>query len=225
MIDKKQDYIDEEIAEAKLAADSEVVVEAEVIEEPRPSVVIAEPVSIELTVDRPKKKEESTSGPEQREDEEDSSVRKKEEKLREKEEKERLEREEREAEDKAIRDAIAAQAIEDEQPMSSTFTLKKILAGDLLSTNLLKNNIWLILLASFFIIVYISNRYGIQKNLIEIDKLNNELKDAKYRALSSNSQLTEKSRESHVLEQLKTRKDSVLKMSPRPPYIINVPGE
>lgn len=225
MIDKKQDYIDEEIAETKLAADSEIVVEAEVIEEPRPSVVIAEPTSIELTVDRPKKKEESTSGPEQREDEEDSSVRKKEEKLKEKEEKERLEREKREAEDKAIRDAIAAQAIEDEQPMSSTFTLKKILAGDLLSTNLLKNNIWLILLVSFFIIVYISNRYGIQKNLIEIDKLNNELKDAKYRALSSNSQLTEKSRESHVLEQLKTRKDSVLKMSPRPPYIINVPEE
>lgn len=225
MIDKKQDNIDEEITEAKLAADSEVVVEAEVIEETRPSVVIAEPVSIELTVDRPKKKEESTSGSEQREAEEDNSVRKKEEKLKEKEEKERLEREKREAEDKAIRDAIAAQAIEDEQPMSSTFTLKKILAGDLLSTNLLKNNIWLILLVSFFIIVYISNRYGIQKNLIEIDKLNNELKDAKYRALSSNSQLTEKSRESHVLEQLKTRKDSVLKMSPRPPYIINVPEE
>lgn len=225
MIDKKQDNIDEEIAEAKLAADSEIVVEAEVIEEPRPSVVIAEPTSIELTVDRPKETEDSTSRLEQREDEEEGSHREEEEKLKEKEEKERLEREKREAEDKAIRDAIAAQAIEDEQPMSSTFTLKKILAGDLLSTNLLKNNIWLILLVSFFIIVYISNRYGIQKNLIEIDKLNNELKDAKYRALSSNSQLTEKSRESHVLEQLKTRKDSVLKMSPRPPYIINVPEE
>ncbi len=225
MIDKKKDNIDEEITEAKLAADSEIVVEAEVIEEPRPSVVIAEPTSIELTVDRPKETEDSTSGLEQREDEEEGSHREEEEKLKEKEEKERLEREKREAEDKAIRDAIAAQAIEDEQPMSSTFTLKKILAGDLLSTNLLKNNIWLILLASFFIIVYISNRYGIQKNLIEIDKLNNELKDAKYRALSSNSQLTEKSRESHVLEQLKTRKDSVLKMSPRPPYIINVPEE
>ena len=122
-----------------------------------------------------------------------------------------------------IKAAIEEQAREDEQPQSSNFTLRKILGGDILSTRLLRNNIWLIITAVIFTIVYISNRYSVQKYLIEIDKLQKELEDAKYRALSSSSQLTEKTRESHILEILKTRKDSVLKMSDRPPYIIDVP--
>ena len=131
--------------------------------------------------------------------------------------------EEEEAEVKILKAAIAEQAREDEQPQSSNFTLRKILGGDILSAHILRNNIWLIIVIVGFIIVYISNRYSVQKYLLEIDKLNTELEDAKYRALSSSSQLTEKSRESHILELLKNRKDSVLKMSDRPPYIINVP--
>lgn len=131
--------------------------------------------------------------------------------------------EEEEAEVKILKAAIAEQAREDEQPQSSNFTLRKILGGDILSAHILRNNIWLIIVIVGFIIVYISNRYSVQKYLLEIDKLNTELEDAKYRALSSSSQLTEKSRESHILELLKNRKDSVLKISDRPPYIINVP--
>ena len=144
-----------------------------------------------------------------------------------KEEEKRKKEEERwedeEAEVKILKAAIAEQAREDEQPQSSNFTLRKILGGDILSAHILRNNIWLIIVIVGFIIVYISNRYSVQKYLLEIDKLNTELEDAKYRALSSSSQLTEKSRESHILELLKNRKDSVLKMSDRPPYIINVP--
>lgn len=150
-------------------------------------------------------------------------------------EEEQKERARREAEDKeqvriaaeeaALKAAIAEQAREDEQPSSANFTLKKIIGGDILYAQLLRNNIWLIILVVFFIIVYISNRYSVQKDLIEIDKLSLELEDAKYRALSSSSQLTERSRESHVLEILKTNKDSVLKMSDRPPFIINVPDK
>ena len=139
--------------------------------------------------------------------------------LTEEEEKEKEEKEEVEK----IKAAIEEQAREDEQPQSSSFTLRKILGGDILSARLLRNNIWLIITIVFFTIVYISNRYSVQKYLIDIDKLRNELNDAKYRALSSSSQLTEKTRESHILEILKTRKDSVLKMSDRPPYIIDVP--
>ena len=139
--------------------------------------------------------------------------------LTEEEEKEKEEEEEVEK----IKAAIEEQAREDEQPQSSNFTLRKILGGDILSARLLRNNIWLIITIVFFTIVYISNRYSVQKYLIDLDKLRNELDDAKYRALSSSSQLTEKTRESHILEILKTRKDSVLKMSDRPPYIIDVP--
>ena len=130
---------------------------------------------------------------------------------------------EEEVEVRKIKAAIEEQAREDEQPQSSNFTLRKILGGDILSARFFRNNIWLMITIVIFTIVYISNRYSVQKYLIEIDKLNNELEDAKYRALSSSSQLTEKTRESHILENLKTRKDSVLKMSDRPPYIIDVP--
>ena len=128
-------------------------------------------------------------------------------------------------EEKALKNAIEEQAREDEQPLSSNFTLKKILGGDIFSAHFLRNNIGLIVLIVVFVIIYISNRYSVQKDLIEIDKLETELSDAKYRALSSSSQLTERSRESHVLEILKTNKDSILKISSRPPFIINVPSK
>lgn len=128
-------------------------------------------------------------------------------------------------EEKALKNAIEEQAREDEQPLSSNFTLKKILGGDIFSAHFLRNNIGLIVLIVVFVIIYISNRYSVQKYLIEIDKLETELSDAKYRALSSSSQLTERSRESHVLEILKTNKDSILKISSRPPFIINVPSK
>lgn len=141
----------------------------------------------------------------------------------EKKQKEEEKRKEEEEEVRELKAAIAEQAREDEQPQSSNFTLRKILGGDILSARLFRNNIWLIITIVLFVIVYISNRYSVQKYLIEIDRLNTELEDAKYRALSSSSQLTEKTRESHILELLKNRKDSVLKMSDRPPYIINVP--
>lgn len=123
----------------------------------------------------------------------------------------------------AFKEAIHEQAREDEQPSSATFTLRKILGGDILTGSLIRSQIWLIVLIVFFVILYISNRYSVQKDLLEIDRLNRELKDAKYKALSSSSQLTEKCRESHVLEMLKNNQDSTLKMPSQPPFIISVP--
>ena len=127
------------------------------------------------------------------------------------------------AERDALKEAIAQQAREDEQPSSATFTLRKILGGDILTAHLMRSQIWLVVLIVFFMVAYISNRYSVQKDLLEIDRLNKELKDAKYKALSSSSQLTEKCRESHVLEVIRHSKDSILKMPSQPPYIITVP--
>ena len=59
--------------------------------------------------------------------------------------------------------------------------------------------------------------------MIAIDKLENELKDAKFKALSSSSTLTERCRESHVLDVLRQNKDSVLHIADQPPYIIQIP--
>ena len=113
---------------------------------------------------------------------------------------------------------------EDDMP-ASALTLKTILGGDILYAEVLRKQLWLIVLVVFFTIIYVAFRYQCQQDMIAIDKLETELKDAKYKALSSSSTLTERCRESHVLEILKNNKDSLLKASDQPPYIINVPEE
>ena len=113
-----------------------------------------------------------------------------------------------------LKEVIKEQAREEEAPLSR-----------ILTTSTVRKQIWIFLLITFFTIIYISNRYSVQQNLIEIDKLQKELKDARYKALSSSSQLTEKSRESNVLDMLKNNQDSVLKIANQPPYIIQIPNK
>ena len=130
-----------------------------------------------------------------------------------------------EAPQASLKEVIAKQAIEEEASGSSSFTLRKILGGDILTAQIIRRQIWLVILIVFFVIIYISNRYNIQNDIIESDKLQKELQDTKYKALSTSSQITEKSRESNVLDMLKNNKDSVLHIATQPPYIINVPEE
>ena len=125
----------------------------------------------------------------------------------------------------SLKEVIAKQAIEEEASGSSSFTLRKILGGDILTAQIIRRQIWLVILIVFFVIIYISNRYNIQNDIIELDKLQKDLQDTKYKALSTSSQITEKSRESNVLDMLKNNKDSVLHIATQPPYIINVPEE
>ena len=129
------------------------------------------------------------------------------------------------APEESLKAALAKQAIEEEASGSASFTLRKILGGDILTAQIIRKQIWLFVLIVFFVIIYISNRYSIQKDLIELDQLQKELQDTKYKALSTSSQITEKSRESNVLDVLKHSKDSILHIATQPPYIINVPEE
>lgn len=125
----------------------------------------------------------------------------------------------------SLRTIIRQQAIEDELPLTKNVTLGKILGGEMLNTQFLRQQIWVIVLITLFIIVYISNRYKCQQNLIKIDNLQSELEDAKNRALSSSSDLTQQTRESKVLERLHNDKDSTLHIPTQPPYIITIPNQ
>ena len=118
---------------------------------------------------------------------------------------------------------IKASASEEDPRPSSQLNLRTILGGDLLTTEVVRSQIWLFVLIVCFSIVYVAFRYQCQQDMIAIDKLEKELKDAKYKALSSSSTLTEKCRESHVLEILKQNQDSLLHQADQPPYIIEVP--
>lgn len=118
---------------------------------------------------------------------------------------------------------IKEKAKEEDPKLTPTLTLRTILGGDFLTADMVRRQIWLFVLMVVFCIAYVAIRYQCQQDMLVIDKLENELLDAKYKALSCSSTLTEKSRESHVLEALKQNKDSLLHISDQPPYIVNVP--
>lgn len=113
---------------------------------------------------------------------------------------------------------------EDNNP-TTQLSLKTILGGDILNAELFRRQLWLIVIVVVFIIVYVASRYQCQQDIIKIANMETELKDAKYRALSISSKLTERCRESHVLQLLKENNDSLLQVSDQPPYIINIPEE
>ena len=118
---------------------------------------------------------------------------------------------------------IKETASEEDPKPSQQLTLRTILGGDLLTTQTVRSQIWLFLMIVALTIVYVAFRYQCQQDMLTIDRMEGELKDAKFKALSSSSTLTEKCRESRVLEILKQNKDSLLHQADQPPYIIEVP--
>lgn len=125
----------------------------------------------------------------------------------------------------AIRQAIEEQAREDENPHSTNYTLRQIIGGEMLQTGVMRKNVGLMAVVGLFLFVSVTNRYSVQEKLKEINRLEAKLKDAKYRALSTGSKYTEKTRLSFVLQALRNSKDSVLKIPDQPPYKIQVPEE
>jgi hypothetical protein len=118
---------------------------------------------------------------------------------------------------------IKETASEEDPRPSQQLNLRTILGGDLLTTQIVRSQIWLFILIVGFTIVYVAFRYQCQQDMLTIDRLEGQLKDAKFKALSSSSTLTEKCRESHVLDILKQNKDSLLHQADQPPYIIEIP--
>ena len=118
---------------------------------------------------------------------------------------------------------IKETASEEDPRPSQQLNLRTILGGDLLTTQIVRSQIWLFIMIVAFTIVYVAFRYQCQQDMLTIDRLEGQLKDAKFKALSSSSTLTEKCRESHVLDILKQNKDSLLHQADQPPYIIEIP--
>lgn len=124
----------------------------------------------------------------------------------------------------SLQQLIRENVHEEDTPLSkANLSFKKLIFGDFLTAEIVRRQVWLVLLITFFLIVYIAQRYSYQKYIVEIDKKTTILKDAKFKALSSKSDLTERTRQSKVLDMLKQNKDSLLQVSDRPPYYIKVP--
>lgn len=137
-----------------------------------------------------------------------------------KEAKEQRQRENDEQTAEHIKEALRETAREDERPRSDKMSLGKILGGDILNAQVIRAQVWMILMIAAITVVYVASRYSCQQDMIEMSRLNEQLDSAKYRALSSTSALTEQSRESIILQKLKKNNDTLLMINQEPPFIV-----
>jgi len=119
---------------------------------------------------------------------------------------------------------IKESASEDDDAPVGSLSLKQIVGGDYLFA-MVRHHIVLILFIVFFLVFYVGVRYQCEQDVLEINQLEKDLVDAKYRALSSSSNLTELCRQSNVLKVLRENQDTLLHLSDQPPYIIEVPED
>ena len=112
---------------------------------------------------------------------------------------------------KSFAEMVKERATEGDSKPNAATNLRSIINGDMLNAKVVRNQIGVFFLITFFVFIYISNRYACQRNLVKINKLTKEL--------------TEKSRESRVLDMLRACQDSTLHIASQPPYIITVPKE
>ena len=99
-------------------------------------------------------------------------------------------------------------------------SLREILGGDYLIGSFLRHNIGFILTLVVLSIIYISNRYGAQQEILEEANLRKELLDKKNYAQTQYAKLTMHTRQSALERRLKTLGDSTLVAAQEPPFII-----
>lgn len=124
--------------------------------------------------------------------------------------------------DTAMERIVNEEVHESEVQPPSSFSLNRALGGAMLA-NVIQGHIKMMLLIFMFLIIYITCRYKCQEKMVEIDRLEQKLIQARYKATVYTSQLTEKSRESNILEMLKQKGDSTLQIPTEPPYKIDIP--
>lgn len=118
-----------------------------------------------------------------------------------------------------IEEYVKENATEADDKPATTFSLNKTLGGEIIA-KAIQQQIWLVLLITLFLIIYINNRYMCQKQTVEIDKLEKKLTQTRYKATVCTSILTEKSRESNIINMLEEKGDSTLTIPNEPPYRI-----
>lgn len=94
-----------------------------------------------------------------------------------------------------------------------------IIRGDILVDKLSKEASAIIFVSVIIGIFYISNRYSVQQQLLEINSLRIELQDIKYNTLTQKAILLHKSRQSKIETELR-KNGSSLKIPTNPPFII-----
>ena len=101
----------------------------------------------------------------------------------------------------ALRNLTADEDITSEEEHVK-LTLSSILGGDILGGRWFRRQFWFIMMVVGMIIVYVSNRYACQQEMIQTKMLTDTLLDRRYKALTRSSQLKERKRRSFIEESL-----------------------
>lgn len=108
---------------------------------------------------------------------------------------------------------------EDEPQSHASVTLSSILGGDILGGKWFRRQVWYILFVTVLIVVYVSNRYACQQEMVLTKQLTDTLMDRRYKALTRSSQLKEKMRRSNIEKSLP---DSALQTTKTPMFNLPV---
>lgn len=117
---------------------------------------------------------------------------------------------------------LASMIDEDDEKIDNHESLQTLLKEISIDGEWFKNQLGLFTLILIGVILYITNRYQAQQEMIEEEKLRTELTDWKFRNMTRKSQLTMRTRQSQLELQLKALGDSTLKASKTPPYTLTV---
>ena len=122
---------------------------------------------------------------------------------------------------RAIRDLTADEDTPQES-QHTKITLASILGGDILGGKWFRKQFWYIVMVVAMVIVYVSNRYSCQQEMIQTKMLTDTLLDRRYKALTRSSQLKEKMRRSVIENSLA---DTTLQTANTPLFRMQVDEE
>ncbi|MDR2927195.1 MAG: hypothetical protein LBV41_03170 [Cytophagaceae bacterium] len=89
-----------------------------------------------------------------------------------------------------------------EQDDSKHFTIKELLRGNVVATQFFKKNWQYILFLVVLALIYINNHFEVESLMKEHLQLTEELKELKYEAITTSSELMKKSRQSEVVQKV-----------------------
>jgi len=84
-------------------------------------------------------------------------------------------------------------------------SVKDIINGNILTTNMLKKQYWLIGMIAILAFFYIDNRFSCETQMAKTIELRKQIQDVKYESLTISAELMELSRRSNVTKMINER--------------------
>lgn len=112
---------------------------------------------------------------------------------------------------------MAVETKQKKKKKENRFSFLYILGGGILKEDFIVRHTKMIVLVVVLIFIFIGNRYVCMQRLREIDRLQQQLRDVRFEALSISSELTGNSRQSQI-ELLIEEQGIELEAAKNPPY-------